>query len=188
MKPAKTIFMFLLLSFLAANLFAQDMDEMEKKIIQWNNQMEEALLENDTEKMLSFYADDVISMPSYSPMIMGKDKLKEAMMKDMGNKMTKFELESKEIFNSGELLIDVGEYDLTMEMAGMENPINDNGKYVTVYEKQDDGEWKVKLETWNSDKNPWMDNFSMDNTENQNMDKKEMKKENNTEEDMNTME
>jgi ketosteroid isomerase-like protein len=35
--------------------------------------------------------------------------------------------------------------------------INDNGKYMTVWEKQSDGSWKVKAETWNSDNNPWAD-------------------------------
>jgi hypothetical protein len=39
-------------------------------------------------------------------------------------------------------------------MPGMEKPMDDRGKYLTIWEKQKDGSLKVKIETWNSDINP----------------------------------
>ena len=43
-----------------------------------------------------------------------------------------------------------------MKMSGPDVPEwPDNGKYVTVYEIQKDGSLKVKIETWNTDTNPW---------------------------------
>ncbi len=33
-------------------------------------------------------------------------------------------------------------------------PWNDHGKYMTIWEMQDDGSLKVKVETWNTDVNP----------------------------------
>jgi hypothetical protein len=32
----------------------------------------------------------------------------------------------------------------------------DNGKYITVWEVQDDGSLKIRVETWNTDINPWV--------------------------------
>jgi uncharacterized protein (TIGR02246 family) len=149
----------------SVSIVAQDMEEMKSKIQEWNDQFSQAMMNNDNEKMLSFYADDIVSMPSYSPMLEGKDALKNAMAMDenSGNKYTKFNLNSKQVLSQGNLLIDIGTYELTVEMKGADKPIDDHGKYVTVYEKQDDGNWKIKVDTWNSDLNPWMNKDSMNN-------------------------
>jgi len=79
----------------------------------------------------------------------------------MSSKMTEFNLVSKKLIMSGDLLLDVGTYELTMNVRGMDEPVMDHGKYLTVYEKQNDNSWKIKVETWNSDINPWM---SQDNS------------------------
>jgi ketosteroid isomerase-like protein len=39
-------------------------------------------------------------------------------------------------------------------MPGMDKPMDDHGKYLTIWEKQKDGSLKVKVETWNSDVQP----------------------------------
>ncbi len=160
-KVSFIITLFLILVF--KNNFAQDMSEMQAKVDQWNKDLSKAMLANDRETMLNFYADDVISLPSYAEMIMGKDNIKEAMMKQdtMSSKMTEFNLVSKKLIMSGDLLLDVGTYELTMNVRGMDEPVMDHGKYLTVYEKQNDNSWKIKVETWNSDINPWM---SQDNS------------------------
>jgi len=151
------------LSIISIQIPAQDMDEMKKNIEDWNKQFSEAMMNGDNEKMLTFYADDIISLPSYQPMMEGKEALKNAMMMDenSGNKFTKFQLSSKKVLLQGNLLVDIGTYDMSMDIMGMDAPYNDQGKYVTIYEKQDDGSWKIKVDTWNSDNNPWMDNQNM---------------------------
>ncbi len=151
------------LSIISIQIPAQDMDEMKKNIEDWNKQFSEAMMNGDNEKMLTFYADDIISLPSYQPMMEGKEALKNAMMMDenSGNKFTKFQLSSKKVLLQGNLLVDIGTYDMSMDIMGMDAPYNDQGKYVTIYEKQDDGSWKIQVDTWNSDNNPWMDNQNM---------------------------
>jgi len=39
-------------------------------------------------------------------------------------------------------------------MPNMDKPMDDYGKYLTVWEKQKDGSLKIKIETWNSDVDP----------------------------------
>ena len=41
-----------------------------------------------------------------------------------------------------------------MTMPNMDKPMEDHGKYLTIWEKQKDGSLKVKVETWNSDVDP----------------------------------
>jgi hypothetical protein len=48
-------------------------------------------------------------------------------------------------------------------MPGMDKPMDDHGKYLTVWEKQKDGSLKVKIEIWNSD----VDQMSMMKTTDQ---------------------
>jgi hypothetical protein len=42
-----------------------------------------------------------------------------------------------------------------MEMPGMPMEYPDKGKYINVYEVQDDGNLLIIADTWNSDLNPW---------------------------------
>ena len=154
------LFLAFCFSLISIPVFSQDMDEMKKNIEEWNSRISEAMLKGDNEKILSFYADDIISMPSYQPMLEGKEALKNSIMMsaNSGNKFTKFQMTSKKLLSQGNLLVDIGTYELSMDIQGMDEPYNDIGKYVTIYEKQDDGNWKIKVDTWNSDNNPWMNN------------------------------
>jgi ketosteroid isomerase-like protein len=77
-------------------------------------------------------------------------------MTEAGMKMTAFKSTVTDIMQSGNFIVDIGTYEITMtmpQMGGM--PWTDKGKYMTIWEKQDDGTLKIKVETWNTDVNPW---------------------------------
>ena len=141
----------------SAFMFSQDkMSDMKSTIMKWNEKFEKAMVEGDNETILSFYADDAISFLSYFLMIKGKDAIKAGMMMDnSGNRMKAFKLNTTDLFQSGDMMYEIGNYELTMEMKGMDQPYNDHGKYLTIYEKQNDGSWKIKADMWNTDTNPW---------------------------------
>jgi ketosteroid isomerase-like protein len=147
-------------------LLAQDVEAVKAKIEKINKMYEKAMLDNDMEKMLSMYADDIISMPSYQPTVKGIEKvreLSEAQMKS-GWKTNKFVLTTTDVLMGGNLAIEVGNYD--MVMSGPQMPEwKDNGKYLTVWEIQKDGSLKVKAETWNTDHNPWQEMQQMNKEE-----------------------
>jgi ketosteroid isomerase-like protein len=52
------------------------------------------------------------------------------------------------------LITEIVTYKISGSMPGMDKPMDDNGKYVTIWEKQKDGSLKIKVETWNSDVDP----------------------------------
>ena len=79
--------------------------------------------------------------------------------------MNSMTLNTLEVLSDGDLAYEIGTYKVNMTIPGMPNTMDDNGKYLTVWQKQDDGSWKMKVETWNSDNNPWMSNDNMDDNQ-----------------------
>lgn len=155
-------FNFKLVLLMAALMFLVISCERPKKdytttVEELNDVLEKAMLENDYESSLALYTDDAYSLPSYSPMLKGIEAIKEQAEKDKeaAYKFTKFELNTLEVWDADDFVIEVGTYSLTMEMPEMPEPYEDNGKYVTIYEVQEDGSLKIKVDTWNSDVNPW---------------------------------
>jgi len=152
----KKLYPLLFLFLFFTSIFAQS-DDVKAKVEEINRVMEKAMLSNNPEMTLDYYTDDAISMPNYQPMMRGKEALKNAAQMQKQNPMDwqSFNLNSTDIYQSGDYVIDVGTYDYSMNIPQMEEPYTDKGKYLTVYEKQDDGSLKIKLETYNSDINPW---------------------------------
>ena len=154
----KLFSLFLIVLFTAAMMQAQDMTDLKNKLQMMNDEFARKMVAGDMESMWGYYSDDVISMPSYEPMLKGIEACKESAkkMEESGMKMTAFKMTVTDIIQSGNLVIDIGIYELTMTMPQMgDMPWDDNGKYITVWEIQDDGSMKVKVETWNTDVNPW---------------------------------
>ncbi len=149
----RTIFLIFVLSILVV---AQS-EKWQTQIDEINKAMVESVMNKTPEASITFYVDDAVSMPSYTPMMVGK----EAMLKsaeetgDEDVKWLSFELNTKFVWESGDFVIEIGNYNYSMEIPMMPEPFNDVGKYMTVYQIQEDGTLKIKAETWNTDLNPW---------------------------------
>ena len=130
-----------------------------------NKEMVKNMLTGNTEKNLSLYTADAISMPSNEPMhegIAAIRKANEEMVKS-GWKCNAFEPVTLKVIANGNMITEIGTYKINMSMPGMDKPMDDHGKYLTIWEKQKDGSLKVKIETWNSDIDPMSMMQSMDN-------------------------
>lgn len=141
---------------ISTSVLAQDVEKVKTKVEALNKVFIQAMLDNDTDKMLSLYTEDIISMPSYQPTVKGIAKVRELseMQIKSGWKTTHFTLSVTDIIVQGNLVIEIGNYD--MKMSGPDVPEwADNGKYITIWEEQKDGSLKIKVETWNTDTNPW---------------------------------
>jgi ketosteroid isomerase-like protein len=141
---------------ISSSNYGQDVEKVKAKIEEMNKIYTQAMIDNDIEKMLSMYTDDIISMPSYQPTVKGIDRVRELseMQANSGWKITHFVLSITDIIVQGNLAIEIGNYD--MKMSGPDVPEwADYGKYITIWEEQKDGSMKIKVETWNTDTNPW---------------------------------
>lgn len=150
----KNIFLIFISFCFISSLSAQD---WQKAVDDMNNKMIKYMMEDNTEALMAMFVDDNISLPSYQPMIVGKEAMREADKKNkqMEMKFNDFQLTTTHLMDAGDYVIDIGTYSLNMTMAGMPEPVTDKGKYITIFEKQDDGSLKIAVDTWNTDMNPW---------------------------------
>jgi ketosteroid isomerase-like protein len=155
------------LLFVASISNAQDLAELKKKVQAINDMYAEKMVSGEVDELWQHYTEDVIAMPSYEPMVKGLDANKKSWeeMKQSGVKMTAFKTLVTDIMKYGDLVVDIGTYEIAMSIPGMDQPWNDHGKYLTLWEMQDDGSMKIKVETWNTDVNPWMEMEKMEKHE-----------------------
>ncbi len=139
-------------------------EDYKAKIQALTQEMSKAMMEGNIEKGLSMYAPDAISMPSYEPMHEGIAAIRMANedMAKKGMKYNSFELTTLKVMPYGNMINEIGTYKINASMPGMDKPMDDHGKYLTVWEKQKDGSLKVKIEIWNSDIDPMIAMKQMD--------------------------
>jgi ketosteroid isomerase-like protein len=157
--------------FTANIAFSQSGMDYKSKIESLNKEMAKNMIAGNSEKLLSLYTDDAISMPSYQPMNQGIAAIRKASDDEAktGVKYNSFTPTTLKVMANGNLITEIGTYNISVSMPKMDKPIEDHGKYLTIWEKQKDGSLKVKVEIWNSDVNPMS---MMSSTGQQGMDKK----------------
>jgi ketosteroid isomerase-like protein len=151
------------LAFMMVTLFvlsaaSQTNDELREKIVKINQQMAKAMMEGNSQATLGFYTKDAITLPNYSEMVKGIDAIKKSNdeMMSSGMKVNSMEFNTVMVNTYGNIVSEIGTYKMNATMPGMASPMEDTGKYLTLWEKQPDGSLKIKVETWNTDKNPMM--------------------------------
>jgi ketosteroid isomerase-like protein len=132
-----------------------DVAQVRKTIEAMTAKSEQEMLAGTWDTTLANFTDDAVSMPNFMPMSKGKKAIREqyAQMMGTGMKFTNVDFVMMDLQVSGEYAYEIGTYSMTFEMPPM-GQMTDAGKYVTVYQQAKDGSWKVKVETWNSDKEP----------------------------------
>jgi ketosteroid isomerase-like protein len=152
----KTGITMILLAFVATSGFSQTTDELKAKIMKINRQIAQAMVEGNTAISLGHYTKDAVSLPSYHKMVQGIDAIKKSNeeMMSSGMKVKSFEMNTVMVNSYGSMISEIGTYKMSMSMPGAPNPVEDQGKYLTLWEKQPDGSLKIKVETWNTDINP----------------------------------
>jgi len=106
----------------------------------------------DINKTVSYYSDDALVMPSNSPVLQGKAAAR-AMWQAMfstpgfggGWKATKVD-----VARSGDVGYVTGTYEINETDASGKQK-TDKGKYLTVWKKQTDGNWKCVADMFNTD-------------------------------------
>jgi uncharacterized protein (TIGR02246 family) len=116
--------------------------------IEWSK----ASAAKDVERSMSFYADDASVFEPGKPMVTGKDAIRKGLDADFAVPGASLSFQTAKVVaaRGGDLAYTYGTYAMTMKDA-KGKPVNDKGKFVTVYGKQPDGKWKVVADIWNSD-------------------------------------
>jgi ketosteroid isomerase-like protein len=106
----------------------------------------------DVERTIAYYSDDAIVLPPNATGAVTKEAVRNVwkeMLASPGLAITWNPIRVQ-LAKSGDMGWVSGTYELTMnDPSG--KPINDRGKYLEVWEKQTDGNWKCRADMWNSD-------------------------------------
>jgi ketosteroid isomerase-like protein len=114
---------------------------------------EQALRKLDASKMAGYYASDGSAFPFNAPIATGKEQIQKvwAGLMALPGFSLNFAPTKIEVAKSGEMAYDVGTFELKFNDANG-NPTTEIGKYVVVWKKQPDKQWKVAADIFNTDK------------------------------------
>ena len=111
-----------------------------------------AVAARDTIAVVNFYASDAQVLPAGMSRVEGHEAIRAFWVGFLQTPGLDFNITSSHpiISQAGDMVIDVGSYAMKATDA-KGKPMEDVGKYVTVLKKVD-GEWKIVVNTFNSDR------------------------------------
>src|SRR4029077_6394660 len=115
-------------------------------------QWAKAAAAKDVEQTIGYYSDDAIVLPPNATGQATKEEIRNVWknMFPSPSLVISWQPTRVQVAKSGEMAWVSGTYELTMNDASGK-PINDRGKYLEVWEKQSDENWKCRADMWNSD-------------------------------------
>ena len=116
-----------------------------------DTQWAKAAASKDVDATVAFYSDDASLLPPNAPMASDKASIRAAWagLLGPGTSLT-WQATKVEAARSGDLGYVIGTYQLEgKDAAGKEE--SDRGKFVEVWKKQADGNWKAAVDIFNSD-------------------------------------
>jgi ketosteroid isomerase-like protein len=129
-----------------------DTQSVEQLLRDLDAQWAKAAAAKDVEQTIAYYSDDAIVLPPNATTAATKEAIRNAwkdMLASPGFVIT-WKPTRVQLAKSGDMGWVSGTYELAMNDASGK-PINDLGKYLEVWEKQTDGNWKCRADMWNSD-------------------------------------
>jgi uncharacterized protein (TIGR02246 family) len=134
---------------------AEDADSnsaLERTVRDLDTKWSKAAAAKDLERTVEYYSDDAIVLPPNAASATTKEAIRNVWKDLLGEPglVITWEPSKVRLAKSGEMAWVNGMYELTTtDPSG--RPINDRGKYLEVWEKQPDGNWKCRADMWNSD-------------------------------------
>ena len=117
-----------------------------------NTRFQNALTGGDTAALTAAYTDDAQVLAPNMKAAHGLDEI----MKLHGGMLGAYtvqaaSLKTDDLVVSGDYAIETGTYEMTLQPKGKTSSMKDTGKYIVVWKKQADGNWKMFRDIWNSD-------------------------------------
>jgi ketosteroid isomerase-like protein len=110
-----------------------------------------AAASKDVEQTIAYYSDDAIVFPPNATSAETKETIRNGWKEMLTSPgfVISWQPTRVQVAKSGGMAWVSGTYELTMNDASGK-PINDRGKYLEIWEKQTDGNWKCAADMWNS--------------------------------------
>ena len=105
----------------------------------------------DIDQWASLWTDNGVQMPPGSPCVIGKEQIRAA-NKSFLDQVTfaTFDITNEEVRVAGDWAYARGTYSATFTPKTEGEAIFVDGKYMTIFERQPDGSWKIHRDIYNS--------------------------------------
>ena len=108
----------------------------------------------EVDQFRRYFADDLVLMSPNAPAVTGADSVVALMRAFHEAFAVQVEYDSEEIVVFGDWGFDRGTERFTVTPRSGGEPIHVTGKYLYVYQRQEDGSWKQSRVIWNSSDPP----------------------------------
>lgn len=112
-------------------------------------EVNQAFLAMDWPSVASHYQGDAVLMPPNGPAFAGREKLRSLL--DAMPRISALESAIDEIAGCRDLAFVRSHFSLNVESEGLP-PTREAGKWMQIWRRQEDGQWRVAVEIWNSDR------------------------------------
>ena len=113
-----------------------------------------ALSAGDAEKWVAQFTDDGVQMPPNAPANVGKAKIAAWSQGLLAHFHVQFALTVDEVRVLGEWAFERGGYTISLQPKAGGTPMQDMGKYITLYERIGGETWRMARDIWNSSNPP----------------------------------
>ncbi|MDH3367560.1 MAG: nuclear transport factor 2 family protein [Gemmatimonadota bacterium] len=142
----------LLLGLLAAACAPAEPPANPDEVLQQYDAYNAAFGANDVETVLAFYTDDAVRLPSDGSIITGLTIIRDSMVAFRGqNDYLLDEYSTPEIQISGDLAVTYSTFDEHWTSKASGESTRQMGRWLVVWERQDDGSWKIAKEMWTAE-------------------------------------
>ncbi len=91
---------------------------------------------------------DAVVIPPHANFVVGREAIQKMYKDEIQMGKGTLDLKTLEVLHQGNYAYETGLYDIQMTVD--QELIQDNGKYIVVWERQNDGQWLCKKDIWNT--------------------------------------
>jgi ketosteroid isomerase-like protein len=113
----------------------------------------DAAFSGDASRWAALYANNAVIMPPNSAAVEGRGAI-ETWLKALPVVITEADGEALEVDGAGNLAYVRGTYAMSMEVPGVAQPVRQEGKFLQIYTRQQDGTWLLARDIWNANASP----------------------------------
>lgn len=103
----------------------------------------------DYAAVAALHTEDCTVLPPNRNMIKGRQAVAQMTEEDVKMGARNLQLQTVDVSGAGHLAYEIGTYTADIHPEGQE-PFQDTGKYLVVWQQQSDGTWLISADIWNS--------------------------------------
>lgn len=115
-----------------------------------------ALNHGNVSAWVAAFTDDGVQMPPNAPANLGRESIRTWSQAFLAPFRAAFALVVDEVQVAGDWAFERGTYTITLTPKAGSEPMQDIGKYITIYERQPSGAWGMARDIWNSNNPPFI--------------------------------